>query len=319
MVLCNSRREKDLLSVVVPAYCEEETVSTAAKTIVSVLESAQIPFEIVFVDDGSGDGTWRKITEQSEIFPQVRGVRFSRNFGKEAAIFSGLAQSRGACTVVIDCDLQHPPEKIIEMYEKWLEGFQIVEGVKESRGKESLFHRCAAKTFYQMISKNMGIDMSNASDFKLLDRRAVEALLAIGEKDAFFRGLSSWIGFTTTQVTFVVQERVAGESKWSLFSLVKYAMRNLASFSIAPLQVIPFLGFGFLLISLIFGGIALYQKFNGLALDGFTTVILLLLIIGGILLISLGFIAYYIGKIYTSIQDRPRFIIENDTEEGKKE
>lgn len=311
MQITNSTRSKGLLSVVVPAYCEEETVPIAAETICKLLLQAEIPFEIIFIDDGSKDKTWEKIQHQSEKYTQVRGVQFSRNFGKESAIFAGLGQSRGECAVVIDCDLQHPPEKIIEMYRKWQEGYQIVEGIKLSRGKENPLHTFAAKTFYHFISKATDLDMSKASDFKLLDRRAVDVLLGMQEKDAFFRALSAWIGFTTTQVHFEVQERVAGESKWSLTALIKYAMTNLSSFSTAPLQMVTYSGIIVLIASLILGGHTLYQKINGVALDGFTTVILLQLFLGSILMICLGVIGYYIAKIYEAVQGRPRYIIEN--------
>lgn len=318
MLLTNSKREKSLLSVVIPAYCEEETVPLAAETIAKLLDDATIPFEIIFIDDGSKDSTWNVIQEQSKRIPQVRGLQFSRNFGKESAIFAGLGQSRGDCAVVIDCDLQHPPEKIIEMYEKWLEGYQIVEGIKLTRGKENPLHTLAAKTFYHFISKATGLDMSKASDFKLLDRRAIDVLLGMQEKDAFFRALSAWIGFTTTQVHFEVQERVAGSSKWSLTSLIKYAITNLSSFSTAPLQIVTFLGTIVFIASLFLGGHTVYQKINGAALDGFTTVILLQLFIGSILMICLGIIGYYIAKIYQATQGRPRYIIENTAEEGTK-
>ena len=187
------RKQNGLLSVVLPAYCEEASVPRAAQVIGGLLAQADILHEIVFVDDGSRDGTWAAIQTQTARFPQVRGVRFSRNFGKEAAIFAGLAQARGDCAVVLDCDLQHPPEKIVEMYRLWQEGYQVVEGVKTSRGKESPLHTLAARTFYSIISNATGIDMSRASDFKLLDRRAVDTLLAMREKNAFFRALSSWI------------------------------------------------------------------------------------------------------------------------------
>lgn len=319
--LTNCQREKGLLSVVVPAYCEEETVPLAAETISTLLQKAEIPFEIIFIDDGSKDNTWKTIQAQSEKFPPVRGIQFSRNFGKESAIFAGLGQSRGDCAVVIDCDLQHPPEKIIEMYEKWLEGYQVVEGIKLSRGKENPLHTFAAKTFYHFISKATHLDMSKASDFKLLDRRAIDVLLSMEEKDAFFRALSAWIGFTTTQVHFEVQERVAGESKWSLTSLIKYAITNLSSFSTAPLQMVTFFGFVVFFSSLILGVHTVCQKINGVALDGFTTVILLQLFFSSVLMICLGVIGYYIAKIYEAVQGRPRYIIENMVEkvEEKRE
>ncbi len=317
MILSKSGRDPGLLTVVVPAYCEEETVAVTAKTLVEILTTGGIDHEILFVDDGSADGTWPAICQAGEVHSQVRGVRFSRNFGKESAIFAGLAQSRGDCVVVMDCDLQHPPEKILEMYRLWLQGYQVVAGVKVSRGKENPLHTAAAKLFYRFISRATGLDMSRASDFKLLDRGAVNALLAMGEKNAFFRALSAWIGFTTAEVEFQVQDRVAGDSKWSLSALVKYAVTNLSSFSTAPLQMVTYLGGITFLFSLIFGGHSLYQKLNGQALEGFTTVILLQLLIGSALMICLGIIGYYIAKIYEEIKDRPRFIIEEQVESAE--
>lgn len=301
-----------LLTVVLPAYNEQDSVPLAADTICPLLEGEGIRHEILFVNDGSRDGTWKAIKAQTDRHPQVRGVCFSRNFGKEAAIFAGLAQAKGDCVVVLDCDLQHPPEKIIEMYRLWQKGYQVVEGVKVTRGKESPLHTLAAKTFYHFISSATKIDMSRASDFKLLDRRAVDVLVAMREKNAFFRALSSWIGFETTQVEFEVQPRAAGESKWSIRSLVRYAITNLAAFSTAPLQIVTFLGVLVFLCSLVLGGWSLWQKISGQALEGFTTVILLLLLIGSILMICLGIIGYYIAKIYEEIKDRPRFIISQE-------
>lgn len=301
-----------MLSVVIPAYNEEPNIPLAAKTISSILLQAKIDFELLFVDDGSKDGTWTAIQKAAKENSQVRGISFSRNFGKEAAIFAGLAQSGGACTAVIDCDLQHPPEKLVDMYRLWQKGYQVVEGVKISRGKESPMHTLAAKTFYAAISNSTGIDMSRASDFKLLDRRAVDTLLAMREKNAFFRALSSWIGFRTTQVEFQVQPRTKGESKWSLRSLIRYAFTNLTAFSSAPLQLVTLLGVLVFFGSIILGVHSLWKKLTGQALEGFTTVILLLLLIGSILMICLGIIGYYIAKIYEEIKDRPRYIISQD-------
>ena len=281
------------LSVVLPAYNEEESVPLAADVIGDLLTQAGIDHELIFVNDGSRDHTWRAIQEAAARRPQVRGIRFSRNFGKEAAIFAGLAQAKGDCCVVLDCDLQHPPEKILEMYRLWQQGWQVVEGVKISRGKESPLHTLAAKTFYRFLSGATRIDMSHASDFKLLDRRAVDVLVAMREKNAFFRALSSWIGFDTAQVEFEVQPRAAGESKWSLRSLTRYAVTNLAAFSTAPLQIVTILGVLVFLCSLVLGCWSLWQKINGQALEGFTTVILLLLLIGSALMVCLGILGYY--------------------------
>jgi len=306
--------KQGLLSVVLPAYNEEPSIQRAVNTIVPLLTDAGIRYELIFVDDGSKDNTWAMIEDAAAQSPHIRGVRFSRNFGKEAAIFAGLAQSKGDCTVVMDCDLQHPPEKMLDMYRLWQQGYQVVEGVKADRGKESAFHGFAARLFYSILSNSTGLDMSRASDFKLLDRRAVDTLLAIREKNAFFRALSSWIGFSTAQVEFEVQPRLEGESKWSLRSLIRYAMTNITSFSTAPLQVVTFLGVLVFVCSVLLGIHSLWQKFTGQALEGFTTVILLQLLIGSVLMVCLGIIGFYIARIYEEIKDRPRYIVADRCE-----
>ena len=298
-----------MLSVIIPAYNEEAMLQKAASVIGSLLSNNQISHELIFVDDGSKDRTWELIQAQAVIQPQVRGVHFSRNFGKEAAIMAGLADAEGDCCVVIDCDLQHPPEKIVEMYALWQQGYEIIEGRKASRGKEDALHSLGAKGFYALISSATGIDMANASDFKLLDRQAVNVLLNMRERNAFFRALSSWIGFKTTYVEFDVREREAGVTKWSPLSLVKYAVSNISSFSAAPMQIVTVLGVIMFLSSVVLGGISLAQKFMGQALEGFTTVILIQLFSSSIIMISLGIIGYYIARIYEEIKGRPRYIV----------
>ena len=297
------------LSVIIPAYNEEQNIDNISSVVSSLLEDNNIEYEIIFVNDGSRDNTWEVISKACNKNQNIRGFNFSKNFGKEAAIFAGLTYATGDCCAVIDADLQHPPQTLIKMYEKWQEGYEIVEGVKASRGKESFLHKLAAKNFYSLISKATNIDMSRASDFKLLDRKAVNILRAMPEKHIFFRALSSWVGFKTTSVEFHVQEREAGESKWSTYSLVKYALTNITSFSTAPMQIVTLSGVVFLLFSLTLGVQSLYKNFMGQSLEGFTTVILLLLIIGSILMLSLGIIGYYIAKMYEEIQNRPRFIV----------
>lgn len=298
-----------LLSVILPAYNEEKMIDKASERLAELLRSEHIDFELIFVDDGSKDGTWIKIKKQTENHNYIRGVKFSRNFGKEAAVFAGLAEAGGDCVVVMDCDLQHPPETVTKMYRLWEDGYEVVEGVKHSRGKEGFAHKASAGMFYKIMSRATGIDMSRASDFKLLDRRAVTALLEMPERNAFFRALSSWIGFRTTSVAFDVQEREAGESKWSTWSLVKYAVTNIAAFSSVPLQMVTVAG-GFMFVFAVIMGIeSLVKYFGGQALEGFTTVILLILIIGSLVMMSLGIIGYYISKIYEEVKGRPRYII----------
>ena len=306
-----------MISVVIPAYNEEETVSKAAEVIGGILTTQNIDFELLFVNDGSKDQTWNNICKVAEKNSKIRGINFSRNFGKESAMFAGLAQARGDCVVVIDCDLQHPPEKIVEMYRLWEQGYEIVEGVKSSRGKESVFHTLAAKCFYGLISNATSVDMANASDFKLLDRKVVDVLLKMPEKNAFFRALSSWVGFKSVQVEYDVQMRAAGQSKWSTRSLIKYAITNITSFTAVPMQIVTVLGLIMLVIAVLLAAGALYQKIVGIALEGFTTVIILLCFIGSVIMISLGIIGYYIAKIYEEVKGRPRYIISEMIEEKR--
>ena len=299
-----------LLSIIIPSYNEEAMIEKTFDTVKEIMNEAQIPFEIIFVDDGSRDATYRNISLLSEKHPEVKGLSFSRKVGKESAIFAGLEAAQGGCCVIMDCDLQHPPAVIVEMYRLWEKGFEVVEGVKASRGRENPLHTLCAGCFYGLISRATGLNMANASDFKLLDRRAVEALLLMPERTPFFRALSSWIGFTSTTVSFEVQERTAGTSKWSIWSLVKYAIRKITSFSGAPMQFVTFMGWIMLIFSFAFAVQSLYRYFTGTAQEGFTTVILLLLIIGSVLMISLGIIGHYISRIYDEIKGRPRYIIQ---------
>ena len=309
-----------MLSIILPSYNEGKNISKASGVISELLASNNIPYELIFVDDGSKDDTWNEIEKASKGNPNVVGIHFSRNFGKESALFAGLAESTGvACIVmdcacgnvvaVMDCDLQHPPQTLIEMYRLWQEGYEVVEGVKRSRGKESILHKASAGLFYKLISKAVKIDMSRASDFKLLDRKAVDSLLAMPERNAFFRALSAWIGYKTTTVEFDVREREEGESKWSTWSLIKYAITNIVAFSAAPMQVVTIAGVLVFLFAIILGIQTLIKFFMGHAVAGFTTVILLILIIGSIIMISLGIIGYYISKIYEEVKGRPKYII----------
>ena len=298
-----------MISVILPSYNEEKMIATAAKTLSEIFDSENSSFELLFVDDGSKDKTWEQIELVSKENSRVVGVHFSRNFGKEAAMFAGLEQAKGDCVAVIDCDLQHPPEKLVDMYRLWEEGYEVVEGVKEDRGEESKLHRFAANSFYSLISKATGMDMGSSSDFKLLDRKVVDTLNQMPERNVFFRALSFWVGYKKTSVSYCVQDRTEGESKWSTKSLIKYALTNISSFSSAPLHIVTVLGFIMLAIAVVFGAVSLYQKFAGVALGGFTTVILLLLFSSSIIMICLGIMGYYLAKIYDEIKGRPRFIV----------
>ncbi|MCI8735656.1 MAG: glycosyltransferase family 2 protein [Lachnospiraceae bacterium] len=309
------RRDK-MLSIILPAYNEKQNIERTAKTLSGILEKEGIPFELLFISDGSVDGTYEEICRLAELDGRVRGAEFSRNFGKEAAIFAGLELALGDGCIVMDCDLQHPPEVIPEMYRLWQDGYEVVEGIKKSRGKESILHGMSAGLFYGIMSRMMRMDMRSSSDFKLLDRKVVNVLLGLGERNTFFRALSFWAGFRAAKVEYEVQERAFGSSKWSFRSLVRYAVSNVTSFSTIPLQMVTVMGMVSIIFSVILALQTLVKYLTGTAVEGFTTVILLILIIGGFIMISLGIIGHYLARIYEEVKGRPRYIIRSRTQDA---
>ena len=307
--------KNSLLSIVIPAFNEEENILNTAKVVQNIMEEAQIPYEIIFVSDGSTDSTFQKVAELAKADRRIRGLEFSRNFGKEPAMFAGLSAMKGGCAVVMDCDLQHPPQTIVKMYRKWLEGFEVVEGIKNTRGTESVFHRLFANTFYGIISALTGFEMENSSDFKLLDKKVVQVLLDMPERKTFFRAMSFWAGFKNCQIHYDVADRAFGTTKWSFFKLARYAISNIVSYSTRPLTIVSYMGVVSLLAGVVVGIQTLVRWASGRALEGFTTVILLLLLLGGGILLGLGIIGGYISAIYQEVKHRPRYVVRQDTEE----
>lgn len=307
------------LSVVLPACNEEPMVEKTCRTLRELLGQAGIRYELVLVDDGSSDGTWAAIEKVSREDKNVTGVHFSRNFGKEAAIVAGLAQAGGDAVAVMDCDLQHPPETLIEMFRLWEQGYEVIEGVKTSRGKENMLHRKSAGFFYRIMSRTTGFDMQNASDFKLLDRKAVQSVLSMPERSMFFRATSSWVGYRSTSVFFEVKEREAGESKWSTRALISYAFRNIVAFTTLPLQFVTAGAVGCFICSLILLVYSLVRYFTGHAVEGYTTLLIVLLFIGSAVMMSLGIIGYYIARIYEEVKRRPRYIVSKIIHGGEKD
>lgn len=303
-----------MLSIILPSYNEEKNIANTERVLRELLEGEQIPYELIFVSDGSKDGTYGEILKAAESNPHVKGAQFSRNFGKEASIFAGLHLADGDACIVMDCDLQHPPQVIPQMYALWQQGFEVVEGIKTSRGRESLAHKLSAGLFYKIMSKLIRMDMNASSDFKLLDRKVVDVLLSLTERNTFFRALSFWAGFRTVSVEYEVQERQFGESKWSVWSLMKYAVSNATSFSTLPLQLVTVMGTLSILFSVILAIQTLVKYLMGTAVEGFTTVILLILIIGGFIMLSLGIIGHYIARVYEEVKGRPRYIISRVTD-----
>jgi glycosyltransferase involved in cell wall biosynthesis len=299
-----------VLSIVVPAYQEAAGLAAGLRAIAAAALETALPFEIVVVDDGSTDTTWDVVTASGRELKQVVGVRLSRNFGKEGAIAAGLDAVRGDACIVMDADLQHPPALIPEMVRCWRDGgWDVVEAVKASRGRESFVHRLTTRSFYRAASWLTGHDLQDASDFKLIDRRVMTEWRRLGERATFFRGLVAWLGFSRTQVRFEVPPRHRGSSRWSFMALGGLAVHAVTSFSALPLQLVTVLGLLMLLVALVIGAQALRLWWEGLALPGFTTVILLQLIIGGFLMISLGIIGTYIARVYEEVKGRPRYVV----------
>lgn len=302
------------ISVVIPFFNEEKQIPLTVDALVPVLASLGCDFEAVLVDDGSSDGTWPALRTACAADARLRAIRFSRNFGKEAALCAALDAAEGDAVVVMDGDLQHPPAVIPEMVRLWRdEGYEVVEGVKSSRGRESLGSRLNAAVFYSLFKRLSGFDLENASDFKLLDRRVVAEWRRLGERDTFFRGLSAWLGFRRAKVPFEVADRKAGTSKWSPFKLIRLSVTAITSFSAMPLQIVSVLG-GLLLAGSLALGVQTFVKWaQGTAAGGFTTVILLLLVIGGCIMLSLGLIGIYLARIFDQVKGRPRYVVSEDT------
>jgi len=304
------------VSLLIPFYNEEQQIPLTLDVVVPILEQTGLEYEVIMVDDGSKDKTWDVITDACRRLPHLSGLRFSRNFGKEAAICAALDYADSDAVILMDGDLQHPPQHIPEMIRLWLEGNDIVEGVKSTRGKEGLASRLNAKVFYGLFRRFSGYDLRNASDFKLLDRKVVDEWRRLGEHDTFFRGLSAWLGFKRTAFSFEVAARQTGGSKWSIVKLANLSLNAITGFSALPLQFITIMGLILLGGSVILAIQTLINWFSGHADTGFTTVILLQLLIGGSIMLSLGLIGIYIARIFTEVKGRPRYIIASDTRSG---
>ena len=251
------------LSVILPSFNEEQNIQNTYSVLRELFEKNDISFELIFISDGSKDATYANICEIADRDERVRGAEFSRNFGKEAAIFAGLEMSKGDAAVVMDCDLQHPPEVILEMLEKWKAGAEVVEGIKSKRGKENPIHSLSTGIFYSIMTALIKMDMKASSDFKLLDRKVVNTLLQLPEKNTFFRALSFWVGFKTEKVYYEVQERKYGKSKWSTASLIRYAVSNVTSFTTLPLRMVSVIGAIFVVLAIGLGIQTLVRFFMG--------------------------------------------------------
>ena len=295
-----------MISVVIPVFNEENGIKHNVNEIIKYLPD---DYEMVLVDDGSKDDSWKEISTLVEGNKRIIGVRFIRNFGKEAAVMAGVSNAKGDAVIVMDSDLQHPPEYIPKLIEKWKDGYKIVETVKKSRGKESLLYKISTGLFYNILKKMSGLDMANSSDYKLLDRAVVDKIKEFKEGQLFFRGLVDWVGFDKYVLEIDIKEREIGKSKFKLKSLFKLAINAITSFSSSLLYITAFLGGIFFVSAVILAIQTLYNKIVGVSATGFTTVILLQLIIGSLIMFCLAIIGIYVGKIYEEVKRRPQYII----------
>jgi glycosyltransferase involved in cell wall biosynthesis len=310
---------QSLLSIVVPVYREGAHLATFLKGVRNSVDQCRLPYELVLVDDGSPDETWQVIAAEANSNDTVRALRLSRNFGKESALCAGLEHASGDAVIVIDADGQHPPSLIPEMVRVWQSsGADVVEAVKRRRGRESLSSKLGAQLFYFVLNRLSGFHFKGASDFKLMSRKAVDAWLKMRERNVFFRGMTVWMGFTSVQIPFEVVPRSVGQSTWSVLKRLKLALIGITAFSSFPLHLVTFAGLIFLGISVLLGLETLYLKLAGRAVSGFATVILLELIIGSLLMISLGIIGEYLARIYEEVKGRPRYLVKESIEPGEQ-
>jgi len=298
------------LSLVIPVYCEETHLVEVIDTIHAHVKALNLSYEFILVDDGSTDNTWAVLVEQAAVNPWLRPLRLSRNFGKEQALSAGLDVAGGQAVLVMDGDLQHPPELIGDMVRIWREtGAEVVLGKKRTYERDSLLKRGGSRFFYWMLRSLSGYDLHDVSDFRLMDRRVVDAWKGMEERTIFFRGMMAWMGFKQVDIYFDVPPRIGGASGWSVLRLAAHALRAIIAFSSRPLYLIIGGGVVFFIMGLVLGIIALYQFIAGIALTGFTTVILLLLIASSLLMFGQGLIGIYLASIYNEIKRRPRYII----------
>ena len=311
----DSPKNGKLLSLVIPLFGEEQNLKFVLDTIQTEIKKCKCDYELILVDDGSMDNTWAVIQNEAKFNKMIKALCLSRNFGKEAAICAGLEAAKGDAAILIDGDLQHPPGLIPEMVDLWRDGKgDIIEAVKKMRGKETVVKRIGAIIFYYLFNKLSGSELGKSTDYKLLDRQVINAWLKMGERNLFFRGMTSWLGFNHVQIEFAVNKRFNGDSKWSLLNLIKLAVTALTAFSSLPLHLVTILGFFFLIFAVCLGINTLCQKIAGIAVSGFTTVILLQLIIGSLLMICLGIIGEYIARVYQEVKGRPRYLIKERIE-----
>jgi dolichol-phosphate mannosyltransferase len=298
--------------VVIPIYNEGEVLPTLYQRLTQVLEQVGEPYEVIFVNDGSTDGSAKLLSDLRVRDPRVKVVSFSRNFGHQIAITAGLDYSSGAAVIVMDGDLQDPPEVIPQLIAQWRAGFEIVFAVRASRNAESLFKRLTASVFYRILRRLTTTEIPvDAGDFRLMSRMAVDALKPIRERNRFVRGLVGWIGFRHTSISYARDTRYAGVTKYPLTKMIRFALNGVFSFSFLPLQLATYFGLTVSIASFAYLVYAVWLKlFTARVVQGWASVIVAVLFMGGVQLLSLGIIGEYIGRIYEEVKQRPLYLVD---------
>lgn len=305
------RPREPLLSVVIPVLDEEECVSELRRRVLAALEGDDARLELLFIDDGSRDATPRRISELHAEDERVKYVRFTRNFGHQAALCAGLRFARGDAVVTMDGDLQHPPEALPEMLARWRAGADLVQMVRRlPDGERPSWQERGGRLFYRVINSLSRTPVVPAgADFRLLDRRVVDAFELFGEHFVFLRGLVPWMGFETQELEYEVAPRYAGRSKYSLMRMASLALNGIVSFSVVPLRLIALLGLVTTVFGLLYGVFILFALARGQVISGWTSLMVVVLVFGGVQLISLGIVSEYVGRIYEEVKRRPRYIV----------
>lgn len=299
-------------SVIIPAYNEEDVIEESYRRLTSVMANSGGSYELIFVNDGSRDKTEEILKSIAKDDNNVKLINFSRNFGHQVAISAGLDYATGDAVAVIDADLQDPPEVILEMIKKWHEGYDVIYGKRIKRHGETAFKKLTAKLFYRFLHSMTDVDIPvDAGDFRLMDKKVCDAMRSLSEKNRYVRGLVSWVGFKQTAVEYVREERFAGQTKYPLKKMIKFASDGVFSFSFKPLKFAQFLGFASAAGGFIYLIIALIQKFLGLTVHGWASLIATIIFFNGIILLVLGITGEYIGRIYDEVKGRPLYIVKD--------
>ncbi len=301
-----------LLSLVIPTYNESGNIEELYKQIIGVINKIEnINYELIFIDDGSKDDTWEKISKLHCNNNNLKGIRLSRNFGHQNALKAGIDISSGDAVISMDADLQHPPQLISAMIEKWREGFEIVSTFREDTNGVSFAKKLNSKLYYKFLNFISGLELSEgSSDFRLLDRKVVNELKNINESQLFLRGLVSWLGFSSTSIKYVAEKRFSGSTTYSFIRMLKFAIDGIMSFSIKPLRIASVLGASISLFAFIYILSALYDKFIlEKVVQGWTSILVSVLFLGGVQLLSIGLLGEYVGKMFLESKKRKNYIV----------